>query len=79
MTSKVVTEAGFYNGKFLKAGMSYDDEGVSEGGTDVPHKVDLGSLTKDELIAEAKARGVEVDASKTKAEIIAAIDAASAS
>lgn len=77
MTAKLVTEAGYYNGKFLKAGMSYDPDGVSEGGAEVPQKVDLGSMTKEELISEAKSRGIEVDSSKTKAEIIATIEAGS--
>lgn len=78
MASKLVTEAGYYNGKFLKAGMSYSEDGVSEGGKDVPHEVKLSSLNKEELIAEAKARGIEVDAANTKAEIIAAIEAGAA-
>lgn len=73
MTSKLVTEAGYYNGKYLKAGMSYPSDGENEGS----EKVDLGSMTKDQLIAEAKARSIEVDATKTKAEIIAAIEAGS--
>lgn len=76
MTSKTVTEPGYYNGKFLKAGMSYDDNGVEHGDAD-DQSVDLGKLTKDELIAEAQKRGIEVDTSKTKAEIIAAIEAGS--
>lgn len=35
----------------------------------------LSSMTKDELLAEAESRGVEANASMTKAEIIAAINA----
>ncbi|KKX24318.1 SAP domain-containing protein [Rhizobium sp. LC145] len=76
MTSKIATEAGYYNGKFLKAGMSYPAEASGRDG-DVPRDIDLSSMTKDELIAEAKSRGIEVDASKTKAEITAAIEAGS--
>jgi hypothetical protein len=48
-----------------------------DGGTGVPRQADLSSMTKDELIAEAKSRGIEIDASKTKAEITAAIEAGS--
>ncbi|MGF9694707.1 hypothetical protein AAIH46_17945 [Rhizobium sp. 0TCS1.26] len=77
MTSQLVTEPGFYTGKYLKAGMSYDDEGISDGGKDVPRKIDLASMTKEKLIEEAKLRSVEIDPSKTKAEILAAIEAGS--
>ena len=35
---------------------------------------DIGSMTKDELLAEADRRGVEVSASSTKADIIAALE-----
>jgi hypothetical protein len=37
----------------------------------------LGDLTKDELLQEAEARGVEVRTSAPKAEILAAVRAAS--
>lgn len=36
---------------------------------------DYGSQTKDELLAEAQARGLDVTASNTKAEIVAALEA----
>jgi hypothetical protein len=36
----------------------------------------LGDLTKDELLVEAEARGVEVRTSASKAEILAAVRAA---
>lgn len=67
MSQKVVVEAGFYGGKFLKPGQSYEaaeEDAVS---------VDLGKLTKDELIAEASRLGINVSSGNTKAEIIAAI------
>lgn len=46
------------------------------GGDDSPpgDEPDLDAMTKDELLAEAQARGLDVNASMTKAEIRAAID-----
>jgi hypothetical protein len=74
---KMVTEAGFYDGKFRKAGQYHngpqsDDISVESGGT---APADLDAMTKDELLAEAKKRNVEVKATDTKAEIIKAIEA----
>ncbi|MEV4609768.1 hypothetical protein MRBLMR1_004867 [Neorhizobium sp. LMR1-1-1.1] len=68
MPLKTVTEAGFYGGKFLKPGQTYGSDEVEE--------KKLDRMNKDELLAEATARNVEVDPSKTKAEIIFAIEAA---
>lgn len=72
MTNQIVTEAGFYNGVFMKPGQHYDDsiaDGESAGAS-------LDKLSKDELLAEAQRRDVTgVNASNTKAEIIAAIEA----
>jgi hypothetical protein len=73
MTAKLVTEAGYYNGKFLSPGMSYVDGEAA----DTVAAADLSSLNKDDLIAEAKRLGVDVNPSQTKAEIIAAIQAGS--
>ncbi|CDZ43092.1 Hypothetical protein NGAL_HAMBI1146_58650 [Neorhizobium galegae bv. officinalis] len=70
MSAKLVTEAGFYNGRFLKAGQHYQTEGEASEVSD--------KLSKDELLSIAGKRGVEVDATKTKAEIIAAIQAVDA-
>ncbi|UFW80018.1 Rho termination factor N-terminal domain-containing protein [Rhizobium sp. SU303] len=70
MTQHQVTEAGFYNGKFLKPGQHYESDGIETDTTEVSDR-----LTKDELLAIAADRGVEVNASMTKAEIIAAIEA----
>ncbi|MFC5760528.1 Rho termination factor N-terminal domain-containing protein [Rhizobium sp. GCM10022189] len=70
MTRRLVTEAGFYNGEFLKPGQHYegnDDEAEHAEVTD--------RLTKDELLAIAADRGVEANADMTKAEIVAAINA----
>ncbi|MCM2396193.1 hypothetical protein NBH19_08890 [Rhizobium sp. S95] len=64
MVLKTVTEAGFYNGRFLRPGASYE-----------AGEVKIDRLNKGQLLALAAERGVEVDASKTKAEIIAAIEA----
>jgi hypothetical protein len=67
MTRKLVTEAGYYNGEFLKPGQHFDD-GAGD--------INLEKMTKEELLAEAEARNVSsVTASNTKAEIIAAIEA----
>ncbi|MCO5734123.1 hypothetical protein [Rhizobium sp. SSA_523] len=71
MSTKMVTEPGYYNGKFLKPGMSYV-EGQGKGAGD--DAVDLASMTKDQLLAEAERRGIDVDRSKTKAEILAVLD-----
>jgi len=70
MTIETVTEPGFYNGVFLKPGAAYETD-MTE--TAAPK---LDRLKKDELIALAKDRGIEIDPSKTNAEIIAAIEAA---
>lgn len=64
MAPKIVTEAGYYAGKFLKPGQSYDD-------IEADHEaVDLEKLTKDELIAEAGRQKIEVPSGATKADII---------
>ena len=76
----IVTEAGFYNGKFLKAGQ-FDKAEVEATATGVDvapgenGAVDLDAMTKDELLAEAKKRNVEVKATDTKAEIIKVLEA----
>lgn len=68
MTRKLVTEAGYYNGEFLKPGQHWDDT-----------EADLEKMTKEQLLAEAEAKGVAtVTAANTKAEIIAAIEAGGA-
>lgn len=69
MGSKLVTEPGFYNGRFLKPGASYEDGAAS------PDLVasDLEAKSKDELLAEAASRGLTVKPSDTKAEIISAL------
>ena len=70
MSQRLVTEAGFYNGEFLKPGQHYEDDGGETASTVVSE-----SLTKDELLAIAADRGVEANASMTKAEIVAVINA----
>ena len=59
-----VTEAGFYDGKFLKAGQSHDGPAP---------EADLDGMTKDELLAEAERRGIEIASGSTKAEILTAL------
>jgi hypothetical protein len=49
------------------------DEGVIRE-VETPLPPDLGTMTKDELLAEAARRGVDVSGNDTKAEIIAAIE-----
>lgn len=72
MTTKIVTEPGFYGGRFLKPGQRYEP-----GEVDLQNDsaVELSSLTKDQLLTEAERRGVAVDRNATKAEIISAIGA----
>ena len=62
--------------KFPRNGLKVDDERVAElvkGGyivADVEEDVDLSKLKKDELVALAVEKGIEVDTKDTKAEII---------
>lgn len=70
MAKHLVTEAGFYNGAFLKPGQHYDADEVEPTAVEVSDR-----LTKDELLAIAAGRGIEVNAGMTKAEIVAAINA----
>ena len=61
---------------FPREGLKVDDERVAElveGGyivSDVEEDTDLSKLKKDELVALAVEKGVEVDTKDTKAEII---------
>ena len=74
MARKLVTEAGYYDGQFLKPGQHYgSDDDAKEGSDEVSDK-----LTKEELLAIAAERDIEIDAAKTKAEIVAAINQAAA-
>ena len=68
MTARIVTAAGFYDGKFLKPGSR--SNGVEQG---LPA---LAAMTKDELLALAETRGLQVRSSDTKAEIIEALEGA---
>lgn len=67
----MVAKAGFYDGKFLKAGQTRPDK--TEPGEP---SAALGKMTKDELIAEADRLGVSLPAGATKPEILAALEAA---
>ena len=72
----MIAKSGFYDGKFRKAGQRHSgpvSDDVSTAGQD--QVVDLDAMTKDELIAEAAKRGVEVKSSDTKAEILATLKA----
>lgn len=74
MARKLVTEAGYYDGQFLKPGQHYgSDDDATTGSGEVSEK-----LTKEELLAIAAERGIEIDSGKTKAEIVAAINGAAA-
>lgn len=68
MARRTVTTAGYYGGRFLAVGASYDAPDEPE--------TDLAKMTKAELLAEAERRGVEVKADGTKAEILAALEGA---
>ncbi|GHA13399.1 hypothetical protein GCM10007989_05000 [Devosia pacifica] len=70
----MIAKSGFYGGKFYKAGQSVPDGQSTE--QDLPKDKPLDRMNKDELIAEAERRGVEIKASDTKADILAAIAAA---
>lgn len=67
--------------KFPRNGLKVDDERVAElvkGGyivAEVEEDADLSKLKKDELVALAIEKGVEVDAKDTKAEIIEKLEA----
>ena len=66
----------FVDAKYAK----YADDGIqtgneggnNDGGAPAPAKA-LDKMTKDELLAYAKAKGIEVDAEMTKAQILEAI------
>ena len=66
---------------FPRNGLKVDDERVAElvkGGyivADVEDEADLSKLKKDELVALAVEKGIEVDTKDTKAEIIEKLDA----
>ena len=66
----MITISGFYDGRFYKAGQKKgvvtDDAGIA----------DLAAMTKDELLAVAETRGLQVRSSDTKAEIIEALEGA---
>ena len=62
-----VTEPGFHGGRFRQGGQYAEVEAETS---------DLGGLTRDELVALAKDRGVHHSADATEAEIAAAITAA---
>ena len=66
---------------FPRNGLKVDDERVAElvkGGyivAEVEEDADLSKLKKDELVALAIEKGIEVDAKDTKAEIIEKLEA----
>lgn len=63
MSTRVANEPGFYAGQFRKAGQSYPAP-------------DLSTMSKDELVAEAALRGVEIKPDDSEAKIRAALKAA---
>ncbi|SMD10045.1 hypothetical protein SAMN06297251_12729 [Fulvimarina manganoxydans] len=70
MGKVVLTEPRIHEGRLLRPGQSIETSDHE------PVVRDLDEMTKDELIAEAARRGVEVKSSDTKAEIMAALTAA---
>ncbi|MCW4114747.1 hypothetical protein NPA31_007195 [Aurantimonas sp. MSK8Z-1] len=74
---EMVTEPGFYDGKFRKSGQRHSGPASDDIATSPDEGARaLDAMTKDELVAEAAARGVEVKSSDTKADIFAALKAA---
>lgn len=72
----MIAKSGFYDGKFRKAGQRHNGPASDDVTTTDDDRVkDLNAMTKDELIAEAEKRGVDVKSSDTKADIIAALKA----
>ncbi|MCK5934487.1 MAG: hypothetical protein KAG89_20230 [Fulvimarina manganoxydans] len=71
MGKVVLTEPRMHEGRLLRPGQSIETSDHE------PAARDLDQMTKDELIAEAERRGVEVQSSDTKAEIMAALTTAS--
>lgn len=67
---KMITEPGFYGGRFRRAGesMADDEPAVPDEATPA-----LDKMSKAELLAEAERRGVAVNDGDTKAEILAAL------
>lgn len=47
MTQKIVTEAGYYAGKFLKPGQSYEESAADH------EEVDLENLSEDDKVISA--------------------------
>lgn len=70
-----VTTPGFYNGRFHQGGQGTLDE---RRGVEVNDAPDLDKMSKDDLVALAKDRGVPHDAGATKAQIIEALRSAEA-
>jgi hypothetical protein len=63
------------NQQAVRADGSGPAEEGDGGSADEPETPSLDQMTKDELLAEAEARGVDADASMTKAQIREAIGA----
>ncbi|WP_019998720.1 hypothetical protein [Aureimonas ureilytica] len=69
----IVTEPGFHGGRFRQGGQFAETE-AEPASTEI---LDLDGLTRDELVALAKARDIQHPANATKAEIAAALTASS--
>lgn len=79
MKRRAVTK-GFYNGRFANVGHAVDVPAPEPAlapaePVEAPTKA-LDNMTKDELLAEAERRGVEVSSSMLKADVLAALKAA---
>ena len=68
-----VTEPGFHGGRFRQGGQFTEREAEPAPG----EAFDLDGLTRDELVALARERGIQHPANATKAEIAAALTASS--
>ncbi|MGY6709712.1 MAG: hypothetical protein ACXIVF_15440 [Rhizobiaceae bacterium] len=62
---------GFHNGRYVKVGLHHSPVAETASGD-----ISLASLTKAELLEEAKRRSVQVSEHATKAAIISALNAA---
>ncbi len=68
-----VTEPGFHGGRFRQGGQFAENVPAPA----PSQSLDLDGLTRDELVALARERGIQHPANATKAEISAALTASS--
>ncbi|KTQ95013.1 hypothetical protein NS226_13865 [Aureimonas ureilytica] len=69
----IATTSGFFGGRFYQGGQFHEGEDEAA----PVESIDLEKLTREELVALAKQRSVQHAEGATKAQIIAALTAAS--